>query len=895
MDVDYPETSFTDFQVFELLGRGGFAQVYRAKSTITGQEVAIKMIDKKGMLQHRLANRVRREVEIHSRLKHPSILELYTCFEDENYVYLVLEICHNGELQTYIRQNGPVTEDTARHYLKQLISGLLYLHSHNILHRDLTLANLLLTKDMKVKIADFGLATKIEPGEDHKTMCGTPNYISPEVASHNQQGLETDVWSLGCMFYTLIVGHPPFDTREVRSTLNRVLAVDYELPSTVSSEAADLINSLLRREPQERLKLKAIIQHPFMLKKSRPQRHMKTSNDSGIDSIYRTPLGHLSNSLKSHHLRKVKCNESNTHPCNTPISTAISDTQCDTSIPYFLAPAQSHAVTSWDPAINVHEDVQRPTEQLNTHPNIRHTCYSDGAFDQSRSVFSQVSDSEIKKSLLSNSNQLVNSTVNRPYNNLSGLPLSSPSHPTTTEVITTQHADCVKGDTNISRSELSSKSSSKPFSAHPLPLNTFRLKPMRTYTRLAVINILQDESVCLEFLGGSAKTRQNQTSVTKSSQNLRVVEVMGINNTGQNILIYRPNMGKGVPLNIQGLGDPSQSNLANSETTNFGSPPPASPGDPLELYTLNTLPQKYWRKYQFISKFVQMVRAHTPKVTLYTNKVKCMLMENGPSGDFVTEFHNDGTRVLCTSDGSLRITQTTEKDNSLKVKTNITPTTITLDSNRSLSTLSPEIRKLIDYVYACRDHCRKIEQLLARMDSEDNDTSVLSCSSFPVILGHRPNTGFNLITSSQYYPKPTSFTNVITNELGDQVSLSSQLYNLISDCLKEKYKNPLSENQAKHDHLPTNAVFVPNVGWASQFSDDRLQVQFNDGAKLLLVYNRTLVYSIHYSAPPEHNQELPKEYVYNASDPLPDHIYRRLEVMPTVINQLRTVANKIIS
>lgn len=95
-----------------------------------------------------------------------------------------------------------------------------------------------------------------------------------------------------------------------------------------------------------------------------------------------------------------------------------------------------------------------------------------------------------------------------------------------------------------------------------------------------------------------------------------------------------------------------------------------------------------------------MVRAHTPKVTLYTNKVKCMLMENGPSGDFVTEFHNDGTRVLCTSDGSLRITQTTEQDNSLKVKTNITPTTITLDSNRSLSTLSPEIRKLIDYVYA---------------------------------------------------------------------------------------------------------------------------------------------------------------------------------------------------
>lgn len=92
--------------------------------------------------------------------------------------------------------------------------------------------------------------------------------VHSEVASHGQQGLETDVWSVGCMFYTLIVGRPPFDTREVRSTLNRVLAVDYELPATLSPEAADLIGCLLRRHPQERIKLRAIAQHPFMCKKA---------------------------------------------------------------------------------------------------------------------------------------------------------------------------------------------------------------------------------------------------------------------------------------------------------------------------------------------------------------------------------------------------------------------------------------------------------------------------------------------------------------------------------------------------------------------------------------------------------------------------------------------------
>jgi len=179
------------YEKLELLGKGGFACVYRARCHRTGHQVAIKEIDIWTMKKQNMIDRVRQEVKIHSQLKHPSILELYTFFEDCRHVYLVLELCHNGELLQYLKHNGnKLSEIEARYILKQVVEGLLYLHKHNIVHRDMTLTNLLLTKDMRVKIADFGLATQLNSrDEKHMTMCGTPNYISPEVATRSSHGL----------------------------------------------------------------------------------------------------------------------------------------------------------------------------------------------------------------------------------------------------------------------------------------------------------------------------------------------------------------------------------------------------------------------------------------------------------------------------------------------------------------------------------------------------------------------------------------------------------------------------------------------------------------------------------------------------------------------------------
>lgn len=161
--------------------------------------------------------------------------------------------------------------------MHQIVKGMLYLHTHGIMHRDLTLSNLLLTSNMNIKIADFGLATQLKlPSEKHFTMCGTPNYISPEVATRSAHGLESDVWSLGCMFYAFLTGRPPFDTDTVKHTLSKVVLGDYQMPTHVSAEAQDLIRQLLQKDPTLRPSLSAVLDHPFMAHNG-----PTTSKDSG--------------------------------------------------------------------------------------------------------------------------------------------------------------------------------------------------------------------------------------------------------------------------------------------------------------------------------------------------------------------------------------------------------------------------------------------------------------------------------------------------------------------------------------------------------------------------------------------------------------------------------------
>lgn len=177
----HPPPCIDDFDVGQELGKGGFAVVYRARVRSSGLEVALKVVDKQRACEHlatcsnagdsggrssgmELAcERVANEVRLHWGLKHPTVVELLDFFEDDRFVYMVMELCGGGDLYRWLRRRGAMGEDEARGYMGQLLAGLAYLHERGVMHRDLKLSNLLLSEDgRRLRIGDFGLAVKLE-------------------------------------------------------------------------------------------------------------------------------------------------------------------------------------------------------------------------------------------------------------------------------------------------------------------------------------------------------------------------------------------------------------------------------------------------------------------------------------------------------------------------------------------------------------------------------------------------------------------------------------------------------------------------------------------------------------------------------------------------------------
>ena len=255
--------SLARYDIVSMIGRGAGSCVYKIRCLKSGKYAALKVIEKKESFD-KIKKRLTNEIEIHISLRHPNVISLYNHFEDDDNYYLLLELCERGDMHTHLKSKGVFSENEIRNFGRQLAEGLLYLHSNNVIHRDLKLCNILLTDDDSIKICDFGLAVKLKTqGEEHDTICGTPNYISPEIINKTPYNHKSDCWALGCILYAFATGNPPFEGKTVKETLKKVQKLDFQLPSNVSPSLKDLLQRLINPDPVARFDMKSVLQHPF--------------------------------------------------------------------------------------------------------------------------------------------------------------------------------------------------------------------------------------------------------------------------------------------------------------------------------------------------------------------------------------------------------------------------------------------------------------------------------------------------------------------------------------------------------------------------------------------------------------------------------------------------------
>lgn len=243
----------------KLLGKGGFAKCYEMTNMETNVLYAGKIVPKSLLTKSHQRDKMAQEIQIHRELKYKHVVGFVNYFEDTYFVYIILELCRKRSMMELHKRRKALTEPEVRFYMKQIIDACVFLHGKHIIHRDLKLGNLFLNDDFQVKIGDFGLATKVDfDGERKKTLCGTPNYIAPEVLCKKGHSFEVDVWSVGCILYTLLVGKPPFETKSLKETYHRIKKNEYYIPSKVPQSAQMLIIKMLRPDPNTRPTMKEI-------------------------------------------------------------------------------------------------------------------------------------------------------------------------------------------------------------------------------------------------------------------------------------------------------------------------------------------------------------------------------------------------------------------------------------------------------------------------------------------------------------------------------------------------------------------------------------------------------------------------------------------------------------
>jgi serine/threonine protein kinase len=276
------EGGLDQYELGKTVGIGTFGKVKAAVHVATGEQVAIKIIQKgktdPQALQH--------EIELQGRLNHQHIVHVHEVFEQDSSTYIVMEFASGGHLFDYLAKHPRMSEDDARRIFQQVIAGVEHCHENHVAHRDLKLENILIDNAKNVKIGDFGVSGDIVENELLRDACGSPNYAAPELLYKDcaYEGPEVDVWSCGVILYALLCKNLPFYANSTPDLMRLIKKGKYNVPGYVSEQATDLLSKMLCVQVTKRITITGIRQHPWFTQ-DLPERLAKKIHEQVVDII----------------------------------------------------------------------------------------------------------------------------------------------------------------------------------------------------------------------------------------------------------------------------------------------------------------------------------------------------------------------------------------------------------------------------------------------------------------------------------------------------------------------------------------------------------------------------------------------------------------------------------
>lgn len=241
------------FDILKLVGEGAFGKVFVVKNALNQEIYAMKVISKKLLRKKNNIQYMKSEREILTKTNHPFVTSLRYAFQSETKLYLVMDFLSGGELFFHLKRIGLILERDARFYFCEMILAIEFLHSINIIHRDLKPENVLLRSDGHICITDFGLAKEIGDQANARTLCGTSEYMAPEMLVRNGYGKGVDWWSLGALFYEIMTGKPPFRAPNQKDLDRKILTEKVSFPSFLSTNSHSLLKGMLEKDVNKRL------------------------------------------------------------------------------------------------------------------------------------------------------------------------------------------------------------------------------------------------------------------------------------------------------------------------------------------------------------------------------------------------------------------------------------------------------------------------------------------------------------------------------------------------------------------------------------------------------------------------------------------------------------------